>query len=64
MNYELFAIGRKYAHVYSVGSCCHIFMYIYDDTIYKRCYLKALIYTIELICLMVTLFFFSRIVRD
>ena len=33
-----FAIGKKYAHVYSAGPCCHISLNIYEDTIYKRCY--------------------------
>ena len=38
MKWGYFTIGKKYAHVYSTGPCCHIRLHILDNTIYKLCY--------------------------
>ena len=32
-NWRYFAICKKYAHVYSVCPCCHIFLHIYEDIV-------------------------------
>ena len=31
-------IGKKYAHVYSAGLCCHICLHIYANSIYQTCF--------------------------
>ena len=33
---RIIAIGKKYAHVDSADSSCHICLHIYEDTFYNR----------------------------